>query len=97
MLGNVEPLFELSDGEWTKEPHIHRETRHLVLVEKKTHARTPPLPEVRGRVQADYTAVKRQELSDQLLRDLMTRYDVRIVPPESEDKKPAKPDEEKTP
>ncbi len=44
--------------------------------------RTPPLAEVRQRVEADYVRVKQQELTEQLFRDLLARYDVRIMPPE---------------
>ena len=82
VLGNVDGLFKLSEGQWTKEPHIYQDTRFLVLLEKKTAARTPPLSEVKGRVVGDYVARKRQERSEKLFGDLMNRYDVRIVPEE---------------
>ena len=39
----------------------------------------PPFNEVRDRVVQDYVARKRAELSQQLMRDLMSRYDVRIL------------------
>ncbi|MBN2476272.1 MAG: peptidyl-prolyl cis-trans isomerase [Pirellulales bacterium] len=79
VLGGTDALFELAEGQWTRQPLVHGNARYLVLVEKKTPARTPSLAEVESRVQADYLARKRQELSEQLLQDLMTRYDVRIM------------------
>jgi len=85
LLGDVEKLFELSEGQWTTEPHVNGDQKHLVLVEKKTPARVPPLSEVRRRVEADYSQIKRQELTEQLFRDLLTRYDVRIMPPGGDD------------
>lgn len=82
LLGDVEALFDLSEGEWTKEPHVDNDKERLVLVEKKSPMRIPPLAEVRQRVEADYVRVKQQELTEQLFRDLLARYDVRIMPPE---------------
>ncbi len=79
VLGNVDELFQLSKGQWTKQPHAGSDGRKfLVLVEDKTPARTPPLSEIRFRVEADYRARKQQELSEKLFHDLMSRYDVRI-------------------
>jgi hypothetical protein len=86
MLGDTSKLFELSQGDWTKEPHVHKDKRFLVLVETKTEERTPPYAEVRPRVLNEYVTRKQRELSEQLVRDLMTRYDVRIVPPPEETK-----------
>jgi peptidyl-prolyl cis-trans isomerase C len=89
VLGDPRPLFDLGEGEWTKTPHAVGDDKYLVLVEKKDPARTPAFEEVRARVATDYTARKQQELSERLLGDLMTRYDVRIVPPPEPEKKPA--------
>jgi hypothetical protein len=47
----------------------------------KKSGRTPPLKEIAAQVRADYVARKQQELQVQLSRDLMTRYEVRILPP----------------
>ena len=93
LLGDVEPLFALGEGGWTKEPQVNRDQRFLVLVEKKTPARTPPFEEVRPRVEADYARIKQQELTEELFGDLLTRYEVRILAPhaEDEDKESAKP------
>ena len=82
VLGDVEGLFATSAGEWTREPHVNNDKKYLVLVKSKTPARIPPLPEVGDRVEADYLAVKQQELSQKLFRDLMARYNVKIMPPD---------------
>lgn len=93
-LGDVEQLFGLETGAWTDKPHENGKDRYLVLLQSKTPAQTPPLEEVRRRVEAEYRARKEQELSQKLFQDLMARYDVRIldVPPSTggEDEKPDK-------
>jgi peptidyl-prolyl cis-trans isomerase C len=91
-LGDIEPLFALEAGKWTTTPLVSGDTRHLALVESKTPERLPPLDEVRQRVEADYRSRKVQELSQQLFRDLMTRYEVRIEPLDKPSPS-AKPDE----
>lgn len=78
-LGKTDSLFELAEGQWTRKPHKGAGGEYLVLVEKKHAARTRPLEEVRSEVRSQYTARKQQELSEQLLRDLMSRYDVQIT------------------
>jgi len=87
VLGQTDALFELSEGEWTKTAHVAGDKSYLVLVEKKTAARTPPLEEVKAQVESDYAARKQQELSAKLFADLMTRYEVKIMAPEAEEKK----------
>jgi peptidyl-prolyl cis-trans isomerase C len=89
LLGDVESLFKLAKGEWTREPIVQGDHRFLVLVEKKTAARTPPLTEIGSQVEADYAQLKQQELRQELAGDLMRRYDVRIMPPGNETKEPA--------
>ena len=78
-LGDVEPLFQVAEGAWTKEPLVRQQERFLVLVEKKTPRVTPRLQDVQRQVRADYTARKQQELAEKLFADLMQRYDVRIM------------------
>jgi hypothetical protein len=56
---------------------------------EKKSGRTPPLKEIAAQVRADYVARKQQEAGERLSRDLMIRYDVRIVPPESPAKEAA--------
>ncbi len=98
-LGPTDALFELPEGQWTKAAHVHDGQRFLVAVEKKTPPRTPPLSEVRQRVQADYMARKQREWSEKLFRDLMARYDVRLMPAngpgdaKQQDQPPAEKDE----
>jgi peptidyl-prolyl cis-trans isomerase C len=80
MLAAVDQLFELDAEQWTKQVIEGEEGKYLVLVEGKAAARTPPLDEIKQRVQADYNRIKQQQLSEQLLRDLMIRYDVKLMP-----------------
>lgn len=89
-LGNVEPLFELAEGQWTKTPLANGEHRYLVLVDKKNPAQTPSFEQAAQRVRADYTAVKQRELTDKLLQDLTSRYQVRIMPAGEAPKQPDK-------
>ena len=78
-LGNTEPIFELAAGAWTKTPLTAGDKQRLVLVESKTPATTPPLSQIRFRVEIDYRRRKQQELTQRLLQDLMARYDVKIL------------------
>jgi peptidyl-prolyl cis-trans isomerase C len=88
-LGDTEPLFEIETGRWTTQPHENAERRFLVLVAAKTPARTPEFEEVRDRVETEYRSRKRQELMEQIFRDLMTRYDVEIqLPPAESEESP---------
>ena len=79
LLGETEKLFGLEQGGWTKKPIVRGEKRFWVFLEKKFPARTPPMEEIQGRVARDYVSRKRAELSQKLTRDLMSRYDVRIL------------------
>ena len=89
VLGDTEALFDLPQEEWTKEPHTGADgEKYFVLVQRKNAARIPALEEIEPQVRAAYTARKQQELSQQLFRDLMTRYDVRLVAPGKPDDKP---------
>lgn len=78
-LGDTSALFELAEDEWTKTPVPSGDEKLLVLVESKTPATTPPLSEIRYRVEADYRRKKQKEFSEQLSADLMSRYHVKIV------------------
>ena len=95
-LGDVEPLFALAEGQWTRQPLAHGKDRFLVLVEKKAPRATPRLQDVLRQVRADYVSRKQQELSQRLFADLTQRYDVHILPDAAESgdtatPKPAKP------
>lgn len=78
-LGKTDSLFELETGDWNREPHTNGERRFLVLADDRTPARTPPLSEIRTRVENDYVSRKQQELVRKIFEELMDRYDVRIV------------------
>jgi hypothetical protein len=101
-LGDVEPLFALADGGWTKQPHVNGKARFLVLVERRTPQQTPQLSDVLRQVRTDYLARKQQEWAEKLFADLAQRYEVRILPdtpaqaasnkPQPSDAKPATKD-----
>lgn len=78
-LGTTDSLFELDAGQWTSEPQANGDRRFLLLIESKSPAHTPPLSEIRERVQADYVSRKQQELARKLIEDLMVRYDVKLM------------------
>ena len=89
LLGDTEPLFDLAQDQWTTEPHAGAgDEKYFVLIQRRTAARVPPLEEIESRVRAEYTARKQRELSQQLFRDLMTRYEVRLVEPASPTDRP---------
>jgi peptidyl-prolyl cis-trans isomerase C len=91
VLGDTEALFDLPQDQWTREPHAGAGgEKYFVLVQQKNAARIPPLEEVESQVRAEYTARKQQELSEQLFRDLMTRYDVRLAGPAESGERPGK-------
>ena len=52
------------------------------------------MSEIVARVSADYVARKQKELSEKLLSDLMTRYNVRIMPPDGPGEEPPEPTKE---
>jgi len=79
-LGDVEPLFKLAEGEWTRQAHARDKDRFLVLVEKKIPRQAPRLQDVLPQVQRDYVSRKQQELAERLFADLAQRYEVRILP-----------------
>jgi peptidyl-prolyl cis-trans isomerase C len=78
-LGETAVFFDLAEGEWTKAPVEAGDERLLVLLESKAPATTPPLDQIRFRVESDYRQRKQQELMQKLSADLMSRYDVKIV------------------
>ncbi len=92
-LGDTTPLFSLAAGKWTTEPHAHGDDQFLVLIEEKTPAHTPPLSEIRQRVELDYRRRKEREIMQQLFDDLLVRYDVKIMPPPTSDDVQNKPDD----
>jgi hypothetical protein len=79
VLGNVDDVFELGEGSWKDKPYGKGSERFLLLVEKKTPERIPEFAEARQAVLQAYVSRKRAELSEALTRDLMTRYDVKIL------------------
>jgi hypothetical protein len=55
---------------------------HLVCVTKRTHGRLPALAEVRDQVRREYLDSKRTEAMDKFYKALLSRYSIRIEPPE---------------
>ncbi len=47
-----------------------------------------------GRVRADYLRIKQQESTEKLFRNLLIRYDVRIMPPGDTAEEPTQPDKD---
>ncbi|MBN1852682.1 MAG: hypothetical protein JW829_08155 [Pirellulales bacterium] len=91
-LGDTSSLFDLAENEWTHSPHSYKDKKFLVLATSKHAARTPDYSEVREQIRSDYIQRKQREVSERLLRDLMARFEVRIIPQkeapqESEDPK----------
>ena len=62
---------------------------NLTRYEDKKSGHAPPLEEIAARVRGDYVARKQEEAEEKLFSDLLTRYEVRIMPPESPAKEPA--------
>jgi PPIC-type PPIASE domain len=56
---------------------------HLVCVTKHTDSRLPALAEVREQVRREYLDAKRREVVDKFYKALLSRYSVRIEPPEA--------------
>jgi len=77
-LGETSALFDLEAGEWTSAPVEAGEEKLWILLQSKTAASIPPLSRIRARVEEDYRRIKRQEITQKLSADLMTRYQVRI-------------------
>jgi hypothetical protein len=56
---------------------------HLVFVAQHTDSHLPALPEVREPVRREYLDAKRAEAMDKFYKVLLSRYSVRIEPPEA--------------
>lgn len=72
-------LFDLEpdDDRWMG-PFLSPYGAHLVMVAGKKDALTPPLKEVRGRVQADLTSERRKEQSEKAIKAIIDTYRVEI-------------------
>jgi PPIC-type PPIASE domain len=55
---------------------------HLVFVAQHTDSHLPTLAEVRAQVRREYLDAKRREATDNFYKVLLSRYSVRIEPPE---------------
>ena len=53
---------------------------HVVLVTARKQGRTPALDEIRGRVLEDARRARIRELSEEALRGIVERYEVRVLP-----------------
>ncbi len=69
--------LEPNDGVWHG-PFLSPYGAHLVMVAGKKDARTPPLIEVRGRVEADLTSERRKEQSEKAIKAIVDTYRVEI-------------------
>ncbi len=72
-------LFELEpdDSAW-RGPFLSPYGAHLVMVAGKIDARTPPLEEVRARVEADLMSERRKEQSEKAIKAIVDSYRVEI-------------------
>ena len=72
-------LFELEpdDSAW-RGPFLSPYGAHLVMVVGRKEARTPPLEEVRARVEADLTSERRKEQSEKAIKAIVNSYRVEI-------------------
>jgi hypothetical protein len=93
VLGDVEAVFDLDAGSWTSKPLSNGERRFMVLIEKKTPARTPEFDEVASRVEAEYRNRKRQEVLERTFQELMVRYDVKLQPQATRDAPASSPED----
>jgi hypothetical protein len=55
---------------------------HLVYVTKHTDSRLPALSQAREQVRREYLDAKRREATDKFYKALLSRYSIRIEPPE---------------
>lgn len=72
-------LFELEpdDSAWRGPFHSPYGT-HLVMVVGKKNARTPPLEEVRARVEADLTSKRRKQQSEKAIKAIVDSYRIEV-------------------
>jgi len=65
----------LPEGQWS-DPVETPFGVHLVLVQERTRPQSPPLAEIRTRVEAAYESSQRQERLTAAMEELRTRYEV---------------------
>ena len=70
-------LFEAAPGTWVG-PIPSGYGLHLVAVTRRDEGRMPPLEEIRGLVQRDWTIDRQNQLKDASYATIRSRYDVRI-------------------
>ncbi len=79
VFGKAESLFAMAEDQWTTQPVAAGQNRYLVLIDKKSPARTATLPEVRQFVQQTVLQQRQQEAVDKLFHDLADRYRVQML------------------
>lgn len=87
--GFADPVFELEKGVWHG-PVLSGYGTHLVYVHERLEAPVPELPSIREAVLADWQNMKRQELNEEFITQLVKRYKVVI---ENEDQTAQSPSE----
>lgn len=73
-------LWALSAGSHLKEPYPIGDAWHVYKVLKKSEGRTPPLSEVRERVESECRQARRGEVMQQFMHELFKEYRVRLNP-----------------
>jgi hypothetical protein len=76
----ADKLVDLDSGVWIG-PVYSGLGAHLVRVTERRDGRLPELAEVRGQVEREYLAQRRQELKEQAYRRLREGYEIVIEPP----------------
>jgi hypothetical protein len=80
----AEAIAELPVGQWSGPVHSAFGS-HLVLVEERTEARTPPLADVRDEVLREWERARREEANRQFFDRLLENYRVTIEWPRPTD------------
>ena len=79
----AQEVVALEPGAWAG-PLYSGLGAHLVLVTERRDGRLPELAEVRGEVEREYLAQRRQELKDAAYRKLREGYEVIVEPPKQQ-------------
>ena len=82
-----EELVELEPGNWTG-PLYSGLGGHLVKVSERVEGRLPELAEIRGQVEREYLAQRRQQLKDMAYAKLREGYQCVVEPPKAPEGKP---------
>jgi hypothetical protein len=86
----ADELVKLTPGAWTG-PVYSGLGGHLVMVTGRVDGRLPELAQVRGQVEREYLARRREELKDLVYQKLLKGYQVIIAPQPAAGRAPNRP------